>query len=185
MNKSTATDSDVSGSNYDNPDSKTQLDRVQTPKFSNLRQDANPILAAHMLQEMYKMVTGWQGEIQEIEQRMAKIIATGPILAAWLESRTFKLGTTGEPIPTPYSTIDAVGLTAVDPLAGYRLCGLDEHGKLWTRACSMAEILSVSRAIARYQQLKELTDRKQTIELHIRQILEDLVHLRMKLEDCE
>ena len=181
MNKSTTTDSDACGP--DNPDSQTQLAQVQTPKFSHLRQDANPILAAHMLQEMYKLVTGWQGEIQEIEQRMAKITATGPVLAAWLESRTFKPGTTGEPIPTPYTTIDPIGLTAVDPLAGYRLCGLDEHGELWTRPCSMAEILSVSRAIARYQQLKVLTDRQQTIELHIRQILEDLVHLRMKLED--
>ncbi len=183
MNKSTATDSDASVSERDNSDANTQLVKVQTPKFSNLRQDANPILAAHMLQEMYKMVTGWQGEIQEIEQQMAKVTATGPVLAAWLESRTFKPGTTGEPIPTPYTTVDSIGLTAVDPLAGYRLCGLDEHGKLWTRPCSMAEILSVSRAIARYQQLKDLIDRKQKIELHIRQILEDLVHLRMKLED--
>jgi hypothetical protein len=183
MNKSTATDADACVSPNDNPDSSTQLVQVQAPKFSSLRQDANPILAAHMLQEMYKMVTGWQAEIQDIEQRMAKVTATGPILAAWLESRTFKPGATGEPIPTPYLTIDSVGLTAVDPQAGYRLCGLDEHGQLWTRPCSMAEILSVSKAIARYQQLKELTERKHSIELHIRQILEDLVHLRMKLED--
>jgi hypothetical protein len=54
---------------------------------------------------------------------------------------------------------------------------------LWTRPCSMAEILSVSQAIARYQRLKDLTERKQQVELHIRQILEDLVHLRLKLAD--
>ena len=47
----------------------------------------------------------------------------------------------------------------------------------------MAEILTVSQAIARYQQLKDLTDRKQQIEQHIRHVLEDLVHLRLKLED--
>jgi hypothetical protein len=41
----------------------------------------------------------------------------------------------------------------------------------------------VSQAIARYQQLKDLTARQQQVESHIRQILEDLVHLRMKLED--
>ncbi len=183
MNKSTATDADAVVLDHQDRHSKSQLALVQTPKFSHLRQDANPILAAHMLQEMYKMVTEWQDEIQEIEQRMAKITASGPVLAAWLESRSFKPGVTGEPIPTPYLTIDAAGLTAVDPLANYRLCGLDEYGQIWTRPCSMAEILSVSRAIARYQQFKELRDRQQTIELHIRQILEDLVHLRMKLED--
>jgi hypothetical protein len=47
----------------------------------------------------------------------------------------------------------------------------------------MTEILIVSRSIARYQQLKDLTDRKQQLEQYIRQVLEDLVHLRLKLED--
>ena len=155
---------------------------AQVPKFSNLRQDANPILAAHMLQEIYKMVTQWQQELQNIELQSLQIAASGTVLAAWLESRTFKLGITGEAIATPYTSVD-IGLTAVDPQAGYRLCGLDEYGKLWTRPCSMAEILSVSQAIARYQQLKDLADRKQQVELHIRNVLEDLVHLRLKLED--
>jgi hypothetical protein len=161
----------------------TQLTAVEVPKFSNLRQDANPILAAHMLQEMYKMVTQWQQELQEIEQHSLTITASGPILAAWLESRTFKPGSTGEEIPTPYITVDVIGLTAVDPQAGYRLCGLDEYGKLLMRPCVMAEILSVSQAIARYQQLKDLADRKLQVEQYIRQVLEDLVHLRMKLEN--
>jgi hypothetical protein len=161
----------------------TQLATVEVPKFSNLRQDANPILAAHMLQEMYKMVTAWQQELQDIAQNSLDIAASGPILAAWLESRTFKRGITGESIPTPYVTVDSSGLTEIDPQAGYRLCGLDEYGKLWTRPCAMSEILSVSESIARYQQLKDLNERKQQIELHIRQILEDLVHLRMKLEE--
>jgi hypothetical protein len=160
-----------------------QLAPIAIPKFSNLRQDANPILAAHMLQEMYKMVMEWQQELQSIEQDSFNITASGPILAAWLESRTFKRGSTGEAIPTPYLTIEAINLTNVDPKAGYRLCGLDEHGQLWTKPCPMAEILNVSRAIARYQQLKTLTDRKQQLEQYIRQVLEDLVHLRLKLQD--
>jgi hypothetical protein len=159
-----------------------QLATVEVPKFNNLRQDANPILAAHMLQEMYKMVTQWQQELQEIDRQSLKITTSGAVLAAWLESRTFNTGTTGEKIPSPYVTVDAE-LTEVDPLAGYRLCGLDEFGQLWTRPCAMAEISSVSQSIARYQQLKGLADRKQQVEGYIRQILEDLVHLRMKLED--
>ena len=166
-----------------NSDLNTQLAPVQIPKFSGLRQDANPILAAHMLQEMYKMVTEWQQELEEIETKSFNVKVSGPVLAAWLESRTFKLGSTGAEIPTPYITVDAIDLTAVDPQAGYRLCGLDQDGKLWTRPCPMAEILIVSRSIARYQQLKSLTDRKQQLEQYIRQVLEDLVHLRLKLED--
>jgi hypothetical protein len=166
-----------------NSDLNTQLTTIDVPKFSNLRQDANPILAAHMLQEMYKMVTAWQQELADIEEDSLKITASGPVLAAWLESRTFKPGTLSGAIPTPYVTVEAIDLTTIDPAVGYRLCGLDEYGKLWTRPCEMAEILSISQSIARYQQLKDLTDRKQQIEQHIRQVLEDLVHLRMKLED--
>jgi hypothetical protein len=172
-------------------DLNNQLTPISIPKFSNLRQDANPILAAHMLQEMYKMVIDWQQELQSIEKDSFNVTASGPILAAWLESRTFQRGATGEAIPTPYITVEAISilegyandLTAVDPKAGYRLCGLDEHGQLWTKPCPMSEILNVSRAIARYQQLKTLTSRKQQLEQYIRQVLEDLVHLRLKLQD--
>ncbi len=174
-----------------NSDLNTQLAAVQIPKFSGLRQDANPILAAHMLQEMYKMVTEWQQELQEIETKSFNVTVSGPVLAAWLESRNFKRGSTGEAIPTPYVAVDAISilegyandLKDVDPQVGYRLCGLDEDGKLWTRPCPMNEILIVSRSIARYQQLKDLTDRKHQLEQYIRQVLEDLVHLRLKLED--
>jgi hypothetical protein len=174
-----------------NSDLNTQLTSVQIPKFTGLRQDANPILAAHMLQEMYKMVTEWQQELEQIERESFNITVSGTVLAAWLESRTFKHGSTGAEIPTPYVTVDPISilegyandLTAVDPQAGYRLCGLDEDGKLWTRPCPMTEILVVSRSIARYQQLKDLTDRKQQLEQYIRQVLEDLVHLRLKLQD--
>ena len=156
---------------------------TQVPKFSHLRQDANPILAAHMLQEIYKMVTQWQQELVDIAAQTQEIASSGTVLAAWLESRTFTPSATGEAIPNPYVTVDPIDLTTIDPQAGYRLCGLDEYGNLWTRPCAMTEILSIAEAIARYQQLKDLTERKQQVELHIRQVLEDLVHLRMKLED--
>ena len=166
-----------------NSELSTQSTTVQIPKFSNFRQDANPILAAHMLQEMYKLVTQWQQELQEIESESLSVTTSGTVLAAWLESRTFKPSSQGAAIPTPYITVDSIDITTVDPQAAYRLCGLDEYGQLWTRPCSMAEILTVSQAIARYQQLKDLTDRQHQIEQHIRQVLEDLVHLRLKLED--
>ncbi|WP_310418514.1 hypothetical protein [Chamaesiphon sp. OTE_8_metabat_110] len=166
-----------------NLDLNTPPTTIQVPKFSQLRQDANPILAAHMLQEIYKMVTQWQQELEQIERDRVKITSDGPILAGWLESRTFQRNATGQAIPTPYVTVEAIGLATIDPQAGYRLCGLDEHGQLWTRACEMTEILGVSQAIARYQQLKDLSDRQQQVEQYIRQVLEDLVHLRLKLSD--
>jgi hypothetical protein len=198
MNRSTVTDGvgatpevqlqnitaheETSEPNRSTNNANPQFAKLEAPKFSNLRQDANPILAVHMIQEIYKMTIAWQEELKEIEQRILNVLATGPILAAWLESRTIKPSDTGEQIPTPYVEIDAIGLTTVDPQASYRLCGLDEYGELWTRPCLLPEILSVSNSIARYQQLKDLKERKQQVELYIRQILEDLVLLRMKLE---
>jgi hypothetical protein len=174
----------ISASNNRDPDSNShQLARVQVPKFTSPIQNSNPSLAAHMLQEMYNIVRQWQGELEQIEQSIQTVTASGPTLAAWLESRDFKPGITGKAIPTPYATVDVVNLTTVDARADYRLCGLDEHGKLWTRPCLLSEISSVSMAIARYQQLKVLLDRRQKIELSIGQIIEDLVYLRLKLED--
>ncbi len=129
------------------------------------------------------MVTQWQQELAQIEEDRIEITNSGTILAAWLESRTFQQNASGQSIPNPYVTVDAIGLATVDPQAGYRLCGLDEYGQLWTRTCEMSEILIVSQAIARYQQLKDLTDRQQQVEQYIRQVLEDLVHLRLKLAD--
>jgi hypothetical protein len=161
----------------------SQLATVEVPKFNHIRQDPNPILAAHMLQEIYKMVMDWQAELEDLDRQILKVNASGPVVSGWLEARRSKVSNTGEEIPTPYKTIDPTGLTTIDPDLGYRLCGLNEFGELWTRPCAMSEILSVSQAIARYQQLKDLTDRKQQVELYIRQILEDLVHLRMKLQD--
>lgn len=160
-----------------------QFAQIQTPRFSSVRQDANPGLAAHLLQEIYSMVMTWQQELQQIARRTEEVTASGPVLAAWLESRSFKPGSYGEDIPTPYAKVDVETLIEVDPHAGYRLCGLDEKGELWTRSCPLSEILGVSMAIARYQQLRDLSDRQQKIELRIRRILEDLVHLRMDLED--
>jgi hypothetical protein len=160
-----------------------QTAQIQTPKFSPVRQDANPGLAAHLLQEIYHMVMAWQQELQQIARRTEEITGSGPVLAAWLEARSFKPGNYGESIPTPYTTVDVANLREVDPNVGYRLCGLDEKGQLWTKSCPLPEILGVSMAIARYQQLKELSNRQQKIEVRIRQILEDLVHLRMELED--
>lgn len=173
----------ISTSANRDPDSTDRSDRLEVPRFPNLRQTANPSLAAHMLQEMYRMVTQWQGELEELDQNIQKVTASGPTLAAWLESRDFKPGITGAAIPTPYTTVDVASLTDVEAHPAYRLCGLDEHGKLWTRPCLMSEISTVSMAIARYQQLKVLLEQKEKIEDRISQIIEDLVYLRLKLED--
>jgi hypothetical protein len=176
--------------NFANPNPKmtssestNRANQVQTPRFGRLRQDANPGLALHILQEIHHLTAGWQQQLEQITHDINSTTTAGPTLAAWIESRKFKLNEEGQQIPTPYSQIDPTDFTAIDPEAHYRLCGLDENGELWMRPCPPQEILAVSMAIARYQQLKTLTERQHDLEDKVRKVLETLVHLRMELED--
>jgi hypothetical protein len=158
-------------------------DRVKTPRFGHLQQDANPQLAIHLLQEIHQLTLNWQSKLTAVNAQIVELSASGPTLAAWLESRSFKTNVLGQPIPTPYTQVDPHHPEPIDPDANYRLCGLDEKGELWMRPCPLSEILAVSMAIARYQQLRDLTQKRHQLETKVRQVLETLVHLRMELED--
>jgi hypothetical protein len=157
--------------------------QIQTPRFGHLKQDANPGLAIHILQEIHHLSTGWKQQLERIAAEIESTTAAGPSLAAWIESRRFKVNEEGQQIPTPYDRIEPQDLQSIDPEAHYRLCGLGENGELWMRPCPPSEILAVSMAIARYQQLKTLSERQQNLEEKVRKVLETLVHLRMELED--
>jgi hypothetical protein len=65
---------------------------------------------------------------------------------------------------------------------GYRLCGLDASGTVWTRPCPPDQVASVSMAIARYQKLRQLLGRKQYLETRLSQLAETLVVLHGHLQ---
>jgi hypothetical protein len=65
---------------------------------------------------------------------------------------------------------------------GYRLCGVDASGQVWSRLCPIEQLPSVSVAIARYQRLSHLLRRKQYLENRLEQLAKTLVVLRSQLQ---
>ena len=165
------------------------LPKFKTPSFSSHRNAPNPALATNVLQEIQEIARGWQTELHKILRQIQDLYLQGPIVNGWLESHTIK--------PQPEATA-TLRHAEVDRLmdyveeicaaqeaqppsdsnrAGYRLCGLDDSGEVWSRPCPPEQVPGVSMAIARYQQLRQYLDRKQKLENRLNQLAETLVVL--------
>ncbi|BAU04667.1 hypothetical protein NIES592_05620 [Fischerella major NIES-592] len=163
------------------------LPKFKTPSFSNHRNAANPALAMNLLQEIQEIVACWQAELQKIVRQIQDVYLEGPIVNGWLESHTDneprgsatlrhaevnRLMDYVEEICAQQSKISYQSSSS-----GYRLCGLDASGTVWTRPCPPDQVASVSMAIARYQKLRQLLGRKQYLETRLSQLAETLVVL--------
>jgi hypothetical protein len=171
------------------------LPKFKTPSFSSHRHGANPALAMNILQEIQEHIAGWQQELQIILQQIQDIYLEGPIVNGWLESnlKEPEEGATAtlrhgeivhlmdyvEEICTNHGKV-----SEPTPRAGYRLCGLDASGKVWTRPCPPEQVPMVSMAIARHQKLRQLLGRKQYLETRLSQLAETLVVLHSKLKQA-
>ncbi|MEH2463449.1 hypothetical protein [Nostoc sp.] len=174
--------------------SKTpSLPKLKTPSFSSHRHGANPALAMNLLQEIQESVGGWQTELQNILEQIQDIYLEGPIVNGWLESNPT------EPEPGGTATlrhaevdrlmnyveeICATGgkVSYQSSITGYRLCGVDDAGKVWSRPCPADQVANVSMAIARYQKLRQLLGRKQSLETRLSQLAQTLVVLHSHIQ---
>ena len=162
------------------------LPKFKTPSFSSHHNAPNPALASNVLQEIEEIVAGWQTELHKIVKQIQDLYLQGPIVNGWLESHK------KEPQPEATATlrhaevdrlmdyveeICAAQKHTPSSLTGYRLCGLDANGEVWSRPCPPEQVPSVSMAIARYQQLRQLLERKQKLESRLNQLAETLVVL--------
>lgn len=169
------------------------LPKFKTPSFSNHRHGANPALAMNLLQEIQEIVAGWQTELQSILQQIQDIYLEGPVINGWLESNP------QEPEPGGTATLrhgeverlmDYVqeiceskeNASYQSSRTGYRLCGIDATGKAWSRQCPVDQVPQVSMAIARYQKLRQLFGRKQSLETRLNQLAETLVALHSHIQ---
>ncbi|MEH2322329.1 MAG: hypothetical protein V7K32_01735 [Nostoc sp.] len=169
--------------------SKTpSLPKLKTPTFSSHRHAANPGLAMNLLQEIQETVAGWQIELQNILKQIQDIYLEGPIVNGWLESNP-KEPEAGGTATLRHAEVDrlmnyveeicATGgkVSNQSSITGYRLCGIDDTGKVWSRPCPADQIPNVSMAIARYQKLRQLLGRKQSLETRLSQLAQTLVVL--------
>ncbi|MEH1854746.1 MAG: hypothetical protein V7L11_24435 [Nostoc sp.] len=169
------------------------LPKLKTPSFSNHRHGANPALAMNLLQEIQETVAGWQIELQSILKQIQDIYLEGPIVNGWLESNPT------EPEPGGTATLRHAEVDRLmnyveeicasggkvsyqSSITGYRLCGVDDTGKVWSRPCPADQVPNVSMAIARYQKLRQLLGRKQSLETRLSQLAQTLVVLHSHIQ---
>ncbi len=164
------------------------LPKFKTPSFSNHRHGANPALAMNLLQDLQETVANWQAELQQILQQIQGVYLEGPIVNGWLESNpwetevggtaTLRHGEVDRLMDYVQEICETGGTVSYQtPRSGYRLCGLDNAGKVWSRPCPPDQVPSVSMAIARYQKLRQLLGRKQYLETRLGQLAETLIVL--------
>ncbi|MBD2771539.1 hypothetical protein [Iningainema tapete] len=171
------------------------LPKLKTPSFTSHRNGANPALAMNLLQEIQQSVTDWQKELQKIIQQIQEIYLEGPIVNGWLESHD-KQAESDKTAPLRHAEVDHLmdyveeicanqaNMSCQSPRAGYRLCGLDANGKVWSRPCPQDQVASVSMAIARYQKLRQLLGRKQYLEIRLTQLAETLTILHGHIQQA-
>jgi hypothetical protein len=171
------------------------LPKFKTPSFSNHRHGANPALAMNLLQEIQVHVAGWQQELQTIMQQIQDLYLEGPIVNGWLESNPKEPEQPGT-VTLRHAEVDQL-MNYVEEICttgakdayqfartGYRLCGLDESGKVWSRPCPPDQVAAVSMAIARHQKLRQLLGRKQDLETRLSQLAETLVVLHSHIQQA-
>ncbi|MHC0065748.1 hypothetical protein ACWATR_23080 [Nostoc sp. UIC 10890] len=177
----------------DNGGKTPSLPKLKTPTFSNHRHGANPGLAMNLLQEIQETVASWQTELQNILKQIQDIYLEGPIVNGWLESNPT------EPEPGGTATLRHAEVDRLmnyveeicasggkvsyqSSITGYRLCGVDDTGKVWSRPCPADQVPNVSMAIARYQKLRQLLGRKQSLETRLSQLAQTLVVLHSHIQ---
>jgi hypothetical protein len=189
------------------------LPKFKLPNFSNSRQVTNPEFSLGLLKEMQGIVIKWQKELERVLLQIQDLYLEGPVIDGWLESQlTSDVKATGATnlrhveidrlteyveelckTPTSAPTSDTHSSKAntetslkpnpETPRTGYRLCGLDADGQLWSSPCLAEQIPKVSLAIARYQKLRQLLARKHHLESRLDQFAKALIDLHSNFQE--
>jgi hypothetical protein len=150
---------------------------VLVAKLKGQYHQPNAGLVLHLLQELQYLVGNWHNEILELDQRIDLVRQSGPVVAGWLEpAKSEAITDIDESQPN-----DALSAAIQQQNLDYQLCSLDESGAVAARDCPEPEMFGISKALARHRQLRQLLDRKSTLEANIKHTLATLVHLRMEI----
>lgn len=177
--------------------STIDLPKFKLPHFSTSRQVTNPEFAIGLLKEMQGIVTEWQKNLQQIVLQIQDLYLEGPVIDGWLESKPFEPQFSGATV-LRHAEIDRLmeyveellknsGVEANPklPRTGYRLCGLDADGQLWTRPCPSEKLPQVSLAIARYQKLRQLLSQKRHLEDRLDEFAQALIALHKVMKKAD
>lgn len=145
------------------------------PKFNSGTSpaDSSSNSASEVLLPDYTDVAACQAELQQIVRQIKDLYMEGPIVDGWLESHQCtpeprNVTRCDESVEQQIDYVKAYsfeqGISCESPHAAYHLCGFDAVGQKWSRPCPLAQLPSVSIAIARYQYLQQLLKRKHYFE---------------------
>jgi hypothetical protein len=173
------------------------LPKFKLPHFSASRQVTNPEFAIGLLKEMQGIVAEWQKELQQIVLKIQDLYLEGAVIDGWLESKPFEPQFSGAAV-LRHAEIDRLmeyveellknsGVEANPklPRTGYRLCGLDADGQLWSRPCPPEKLPQVSLAIARYQKLRQLLSQKRRLEDRLDEFAQSLIALHKTMKQID
>ncbi|MGV0023886.1 hypothetical protein [Phormidesmis priestleyi] len=177
------------------PESKIpNLPKLKTPTFTSHKNGVNPFLASNLLKELQTTVESWQNEFHQILRQIQDLYLEGPIVDGWLESHSQEPEV--DPSVLRHAEVDRLldyieeicaspdqQVTCETPRTGYRLCGLNTDGQLWSCPCPPEQVPSLSLAIARHQKLRQLLGRKQYLETRLNQLSETLVVMHSHLKE--
>ncbi len=119
-------------------------------------------------------------ELQQIIQQITNLYVEGPIVDGWLESYPCESIPRDDEkafndVARPLEYVKAARSLTQDnvvceaPRSCYRLNGVSTTGQQWSYPCPMEQLPSVSVAIARYEKLLQLVDRKWDLETRLKQ----------------
>lgn len=187
------------------------LPPVQSETFVSQRHEVNPALALNLLSDIQAKVLLWQNQLRQLVQAIHTLHAQGPMVEGWLESTAdakarasstdatlLRHGDTdallryiesidnNSPEPTPTAATGAsqgndVSADSISAITEYRLCRLDESGQVRSQPCPPEQMGTVSMAIARYQNYKQLLNKKEAIDAKLKQTVDLLTGIRATL----
>lgn len=169
------------------------LPKFKPPSISSHHHVANPALAANLLKTIAAKVSAWQAELQQVMRQIQALYEEGPIIDGWLDTRASSAAADPSTSTLRHAEVDRLmdyvqeicqtPPAAIDSSpAGYRLCGLDADGKLWSRPCPSDQLPQVSLAIARYQKLRQFLARKQQLEMQLHDLAQTLIPIQTHLQ---
>lgn len=147
-----------------------ELPVIDTSNYGGNREMINRHFSADkILYEIATIINNWQNELTDILAIIPQIYAEGPMIDGWLESDTGEVQIGDAKLRYIHELNNPTNI-----INHYRVCGVDEHGNMWTYPCPDHEIQAVRIAIARYQKMCQLLERKQYLQTRLNQITQTL-----------
>ena len=118
-------------------------------------------------------------DLQQVIQQIESLYREGSIVDGWLESYAGESTLSNDntvDMATSLEYVKAAGSLKQDkviceaPRSCYRLNGISSTGQQWSYPCPIEQLPSVSLAIARYEKLLQLLDRKQDLETSLKSL---------------